>query len=190
MDYTEDTMYEAVVTCDDSYDGEFYYAVKTVGVYCRPSCRSRSPLRKNVEFYGTPAHAEASGYRPCKRCRPDLLEYAPAAEVAARIKETIDRYYGTHDALHRHLNGIGVSQSHMAVIFKQHYGMTPVQYLGQVRLEHALDRLSNSEDQIAFVAYDVGFESLTAFYRFFKKRTGTSPAAYRKASVPKQAGSH
>lgn len=182
MKHSEDVMYDALVSCNDGFDGEFYYAVRTVGVFCRPSCRSRTPLRKNVDFFSTVSDAKSAGYRPCKRCRPDLLEYAPAAEIAMQTKEIIDWYYDKRKALNEQMRDIGVSQNHMSAIFKQHYGMTPVQYLGKVRLEHACDLLCNSNEQIAFIAFDVGFDSLAAFYRFFKKNTGTSPAAYRKES--------
>jgi AraC family transcriptional regulator of adaptative response / methylphosphotriester-DNA alkyltransferase methyltransferase len=182
MKYAVDKMYEAVVSCDDSFDGEFYYAVKTVGVYCRPSCRSRTPLRKNVEFFETSDQAQAAGYRPCKRCRPDLLDYAPALELATQTKEVIDGYYSRRKKLSEQMRDLGVSQSHVAAIFKRHYGMTPIQYLGQVRLEHAKQLLINSDEQVAFIAYDVGFDSLAAFYRNFKKHIGISPSAYRKAN--------
>jgi AraC-like DNA-binding protein len=78
---------------------------------------------------------------------------------------------------------LGVSSGHLAAIFKRHFGLAPIQYLGQVRIKHAKDLLLQTDDPIAFVAYDVGFDSLAAFYRFFKKHTGTTPAEYRKAAA-------
>ena len=72
MPTSNDTkLWNAVVTRDTSDTGEFFYAVKTTGVYCRPTCASRRPLRKNVEFFATTAEAREGGYRACKRCRPD-----------------------------------------------------------------------------------------------------------------------
>lgn len=65
-------MWKAVVDCDNRYDGKFLYAVKTVGVYCHPSCKSRTPLQKNTVFFASAEEAVKSGCRPCKRCRPDL----------------------------------------------------------------------------------------------------------------------
>jgi len=93
MGLTDDKMWKAVVDCDKSYDGQFFYAVKTVGVYCRPSCKSRTPLRKNTNYFETQEDAEKAGFRPCKRCRPDLLDYAPMLELAQQTKNLIDDYF-------------------------------------------------------------------------------------------------
>ncbi len=68
---TDDTRWETVQRRDRAADGSFLYAVRTTGVYCRPSCRGRLPLRKNVEFHASCAEAERAGFRPCKRCRPN-----------------------------------------------------------------------------------------------------------------------
>ena len=86
-------MWQALLDCDPSYDGQFFYAVKTVGAYCRPSCKSRAPLRKNVLYFQTAAEAEQAGLRPCKRCRPDLEKYNPAARLAGQAKKLIDGHF-------------------------------------------------------------------------------------------------
>ena len=70
MKLTDDEMWEAVINCAPALDGQFFYAVKTVGVYCRPSCKSRTPLRKNVLYFETGEDARNAGFSPCKRCRP------------------------------------------------------------------------------------------------------------------------
>ena len=70
MKLTDDEMWEATINCDSNLDGRFFYAVKTVGVYCCPSCKSRAPLRKNVLYFETGEQAQRAGFRPCKRCRP------------------------------------------------------------------------------------------------------------------------
>ena len=71
QDFPVETMWQAVVSNDRTYDDQFVYGVKTTGIYCRPSCISRTPKQKNVEFYRLGTEAEVAGYRPCKRCRPD-----------------------------------------------------------------------------------------------------------------------
>ena len=81
---TEATMWQAVVTNDNNYDGQFVLAVKTTGIYCRPVCPARLPKRENVEFFHSNAETEHNGYRPCKRCRPDNLD-AQKPQAALRV---------------------------------------------------------------------------------------------------------
>lgn len=174
------TMWRALYDCDPAYDGQFFYAVRTVGAYCRPSCRSRTPLRKNVLYFHTAEEAKQAGLRPCKRCRPDLDKHDPAALLAGQAKNLIDRHFGNRARLKCELGRLGVSQSHLAVIFRQQYGQTPAQYLGQVRERQTCALLEKTGMPITDIAATIGFESLTSFYAFFKKQTGTSPAKYRK----------
>ncbi|HWQ80493.1 MAG TPA: Ada metal-binding domain-containing protein [Anaerovoracaceae bacterium] len=182
MRYTEDEMWQAVVDCDESYNGKFFYAVKTVGAYCRPSCKSRTPLRKNVRYFETGEDAEKAGFRPCKRCRPDLLNYAPMFELAQQTKELIDGHYLQRERLAAEMKQLGVSANHLAAVFKQQYGMPPIQYLNQIRIGHAKKFLAETDMPIIDIAGEIGFDSLSAFYGFFKKQTGTTPKDYRSGS--------
>jgi AraC family transcriptional regulator of adaptative response / methylphosphotriester-DNA alkyltransferase methyltransferase len=186
--FTDDERWKATADCDTRYDGEFFYAVKTVGVYCRPSCKSRTPLRKNVCYFETPQEAEKAGFRPCKRCRPDLPDYAPVLEIARLTKELIDGYYHNRERLTEKMEQLGVTSGHLAVIFKQQYGMTPIQYLHQLRIEYAQKMLGETAMPIIDIAFDTGFNSLSAFYSFFKKNTGTTPKEYRVKSKGKAEG--
>lgn len=179
MHFKDNEMWRAVVDCDKNYDGQFFYAVKTVGVYCRPSCKSRTPLQKNTNYFETKEEAEESGYRPCKRCRPDLLDYAPMITLARQTKELIDDYFNKKERLGAKMKSLGVSASHLAVIFKQQYGMVPSQYLNQNRIDYAKQMLGDTEIPIIDIASDTGFDSLPSFYRFFKKQTGITPKEYR-----------
>ena len=179
MKYNEDTMWQATIDCDKKYDSEFFYAVKTVGVYCRPSCKSRAPLRKNICFFETKQDAENSGFRPCKRCHPDLLEYDPALKLAKHTKELIDKYFYERKQLTLEMKQLGVSANHLTAIFRQQYGLSPIGYLNKMRSEHAKILLAQTNTPIIDVAFDIGFESLSAFYVFFKKHTGTTPRDYR-----------
>ena len=88
---TEPEMWEAVQRSDASYDGLFFYAVKTTGIFCRPSCKSKPPKRENLCYFASGEEARAAGFRPCKRCRSDLLEYQPMREIAAEIKARLDK---------------------------------------------------------------------------------------------------
>lgn len=85
-----DVMWKAVSSCDNSYDGIFFYAVKTTRIFCRPSCKSRTPLPENVVYFPVFSMAMEKGFRPCKRCRPDLLE-APNEDSVMEVTEHIIR---------------------------------------------------------------------------------------------------
>jgi AraC family transcriptional regulator of adaptative response / methylphosphotriester-DNA alkyltransferase methyltransferase len=176
---TYDEMWTATVNSDKNCDGAFFYVVKTVGVYCRPSCKSRTPLRKNVSFFETSADAQNAGYRPCKRCQPDLPHFEPAEDLAKKAKDLIDNAKGNEENLTQMVAQLGVSASHLSFIFKQRYKMSPLHYLNEVRLQKAKTLLSETDMPILDVAGEVGYESLSAFYRLFKKYTGMAPKAYR-----------
>ena len=179
MKYDENTMWKAAVECDNEYDGKFFYAVKTVGVYCRPSCKSRTPLRKNVRFFEKNEDAEKAGFRPCKRCRPDLPDYAPMLALAEKTKRLIDGYFHERERLATDMKRLGISANHLTAVFKRHYGLSPLGYLNQKRCEHAKKLLAETDQPIIDVASEIGFDSLSAFYAFFKRRTGTTPKNYR-----------
>ena len=178
-DLAQETMWQAVIDCDPAYDGQFFYGVKTVGVYCRPSCRSKTPLRKNTLFFATENDAKQAGFRPCKRCRPELVRHDPAAKLAKQARQLFEDHFDNRSLLAAELQRLGVTQSHLAVIFRQHYGMAPAQYLGCQREQRAKMLLAKTDMPIIEIAADIGFGSLSAFYSFFKKQTGTTPQKFR-----------
>ena len=179
IEHDENIMWRAVVDCDARYDGEIFYAVKTVGVYCRPSCKSRTPLRKNVLFFASGESAESAGFRPCKRCRPDLPDYAPLMELARRTKDLIDGYFREKEQLAAEMKRLGVSANHLSIIFKRQYGLSPTGYINCKRLEYAKTLLAETGEPIVCVADDIGFDSLSSFYAFFKKHAGVTPKNFR-----------
>jgi AraC family transcriptional regulator of adaptative response / methylphosphotriester-DNA alkyltransferase methyltransferase len=179
MKLTDDEMWQAVVDGDKSHDGKFFYGVKTVGVYCRPSCKSRTPLRRNVLYFEQPEDAEKAAFRPCKRCRPDLPVHDPALEIVRQTKEWLEAHYHERKHLAEKMKQSGVTVSHLAVIFRRQYGMSPGQYLNRLRAGQAKENLAQTDRPIIDIAGELGFESLSAFYRFFKKQAGTTPRQYR-----------
>jgi AraC family transcriptional regulator of adaptative response / methylphosphotriester-DNA alkyltransferase methyltransferase len=178
-DLTRAEMWRAVTENDASYDGVFFYAVKSTKVFCRPSCRSKAPSPENVCYFDSAARALAAGYRPCKRCRSDLKDYQPLIEIAERAKRRMDdslREGDAPDALEPHPN----LTRRTAEVFKETFGVTPRAYVKALRLQEAARRLTETDEAIADIAFAIGFESLSTFYRFFKRGAGFSPAAYRR----------
>lgn len=177
---TQEEMWKAVIENDESYDGIFFYAVKSTGIYCRPSCKSKIPRHENVCFFDTAEQARAAGFRPCKRCRSDLSDYQPIREIAEKTKKLLDDSFCERYGLNQELRQLGVSQRRMVEIFKEEYGVTPSEYVGNLRLAEAKRLLESTGNEIIDIAHSAGFGGLSSFYRFFKNRTGLSPAAYRK----------
>ena len=171
---TENERWEAVQRSDESYDGLFFYAVKTTGIFCRPSCRSKPPKRENLCYFASGEEARAAGFRPCKRCRSDLLEYQPMRDIAAEIKARLDKAASLAD--------VGLTPRRMTDIFKQEYGVTPKAYADARRLHAAKQLLAGTQEKVIDVAAQSGFSSLAAFNRFFKQQTGQTPTQYRKST--------
>src|SRR5262249_29771031 len=139
---TEAERWQAVCRRDAAADGQFYYSVLTTGVYCRPSCAARLPRRDNVAFHATVADAERAGFRPCKRCRPDLpplAERRAAAVVAAcRAIEAADEM----PSLDTLAQAAGMSRFHFHRIFKAATGVTPKAYADALRGRRVRDELA------------------------------------------------
>ena len=175
----DEEMWRAVRNRDASCDGQFFYGVKTTGIYCRPSCKSKLPQRDHVVFFRTREEAEKAGFRPCKRCRPDLLQYDPALELSQRTKELLERHYNDRAMLERDMKETGVSRKHLTQVFKQQYDITPSKYLIQVRIGAARKMLEDGSE-IVDAAGMAGYENLSEFYDHFRRLIGMTPARYRQ----------
>ncbi len=180
LNMTFDEMYEAIISNDASYDTVFFYAVKSTGIYCRPSCKSKAPKIENIAFYKTASEAVKAGFRPCKRCRSDLLDYKPMRQIAKKLKCLIDDMFNEAESLNTRIDELGFSRKRMVEVFKDEYGKTPSMYVNDLRYKEATRLLRNTDNEIIDIAYSVGFSSLSAFYKFFKERANMSPATYRK----------
>ena len=178
---TESQMrWNAVWTRDASKDGEFVYGVVTTGVYCRPSCASRRPLRKNVRFYATPAEAEHDGLRACRRCKPD----APAKRgaVDARIRkaaELIAQHADRPLSLKQVASAIGMSAFHFQRTFKAGIGLTPKEFHEAERVRKLKSGLK-SGGSVTDAIYDAGFGSSSRVYERVDTRLGMTPLQYRQ----------
>ena len=182
MGFSDDIMWQATVDCDKEYDSRFFYGVKTVGVYCRPSCRSKTPLRKNVIFFMTGEQAQSAGFRPCKRCRPDLPQYEPAADLARKTKNLIDNCFCKRTKLASEMRSLGASSGHLSTVFRRQYGISPMYYLIKKRAAYAKYLLQETNMSIIEISSETGYDSLSAFYTFFKKHTGMTPKHYRESA--------
>jgi AraC family transcriptional regulator of adaptative response/methylated-DNA-[protein]-cysteine methyltransferase len=172
--------WEAVVARDRSRDGQFYFGVVTTGVFCRPSCAARQPLRKNVRFYPTPAEAERDGLRPCLRCRPlAAAEASPAARMA-ELCDFIRRHCESGEPLTLEALGreAGMSPSHLQRTFRAVVGVTPRQFVEACRLD-ALKRQLRQGESVTQAIYDAGFGSASRVYERVDSRLGMTPSEYR-----------
>ena len=179
---TLDEMWRAVCENDAAFDGIFFYAVNSTGIFCRPSCKSKVPKRENVCFFESSEQARAAGFRPCKRCRSDLADYQPMHELAEKARTLIETSFSNGKDCAVGLGQLGVSRHRLAEIFLAVHGVTPSEYAAKLRLKKAKQLLLDTDTPIVEIAYATGFSGLSSFYRFFKDRTGFSPAAFRKES--------
>ena len=177
---TQNEMWRAVCENDDAFDGVFFYAVESTGIFCRPSCKSKTPKRENVRFFDSASAARAAGFRPCKRCRSDLADYQPMRDIAEKARLLLEDSFAADQDRALALRCLGLSRRRLAEVFLAVYGVTPSDYLARLRLEAATWLLADTDDAIIDIAYSVGFGGLSSFYRFFKGQSGLSPAAYRK----------
>lgn len=176
---TQDEKWLAVVEGDRERDGSFFYGVKTTGVFCRPSCKSRTPQRGNVTFFDTAAQAVQAGFRPCKRCRPDLFDYRPLEDTAAEARRLIERNAGQRQLLSAELANLGLSRRRLDQVFRGAYGLSIADYADRYRLRGAKAQLSDTNVPLLNIALALGFESASAFSSFFRRHTGCTPREYR-----------
>jgi AraC family transcriptional regulator of adaptative response / methylphosphotriester-DNA alkyltransferase methyltransferase len=174
---TEQEKWDAVIRNDANYDGAFYYGVMTTRIFCRPSCRSKKPLRENAVFFGSSGEAAASGFRPCKRCRPDLLEYAPAKALCEQAKRIVEANFKDMKALKAALKQLRVNEAHLSRLFFKEYCIKPYEYAHRLRINEAGDMISRGSSIIK-AAFECGYGSLSSFYKHFADVTGTSPKRY------------
>lgn len=174
-----DEQWQAIINNEASYDGQFYYAVKTTGIFCRPSCKSKPPKRENIGYYQTIDQALAAKFRPCKRCKP-TGHRLPDEEWIALVTEYVDRNYKEKLTLETLAAICHGTPYHLHRTFKKVMDITPVDYIQQVRIESAKAMLISSPTPIAEVGTCVGLSNTPYFITLFKKKTGHTPQVYRR----------
>lgn len=175
----DDPRWRAVVARDAAEDGKFVYAVRTTGVYCRPSCPARQAKAENVAFFAGPAEAEAAGFRACRRCTPNAASLAEQhAATIARACRAIEAAE-TPPPLRQLARAAGLSPYHFHRVFKAVTGLTPKAYATATRGGRARQALVEGGRSVTAALYDAGFNSSGRFYESADAVLGMTPGAYR-----------
>jgi len=178
--------YRALRARDSRFDGRFFVGVASTHIYCRPVCGVRLPRRENCSFFPSAAAAEAGGYRPCLRCRPELAPGfavidAPAA-IARRAASLIDDGFLNEAGLEQLARRVGVTDRHLRRVFGDHFGVSPVQYAQTQRLLLAKRLLTDTALPVTEVAMASGFSSLRRFNALFGERYRLAPTRLREGA--------
>ena len=189
-----DACYLAMKTHDARFDGSFFTAVTSTGIYCRPVCRVKLPRRENCRFFRHAAQAEAAGFRPCLRCRPELAPRASGAASwstedasrilalqAARLIDEPDAWSEDGPGAAQIAARLGVSDRHLRRIFEVQFGVSPLQYLQTRRLLAAKQLIADTRLPMTQVALASGFASVRRFNAAFLEHYGLNPSALRRA---------
>ena len=190
-----DALWHAVQSRDRGADGEFVYAVRSTGVYCRPSCPSRKPRREQVVFFPLPEAAEQRGFRACRRCRPRTVRAQdPSTQAVARIcREIESRIFSNADAgsgenrltLAALSSTAGISPHQLERAFRRVMGITPRQYADAQRMRQLKSSLRKGDD-VTTALYDAGYGSSSRLYERAPSHLGMTPATYRQGGAGMQ----
>ncbi|MGE0321174.1 MAG: AlkA N-terminal domain-containing protein [Polyangiaceae bacterium] len=190
----DDQRYRALSARDHRFDGVFFVAVSSTGIYCRPICPARVPMRKNCTFFDTAAEAERAGYRACFRCRPEL---SPGSAPMDRKRVLADHAYqriragalNDGSALELAME-LGVSERHLRRAVQERFGISPVELAQTARLGLAKQLLHDTRLPLSQICHASGFGSLRRFNALFKTRMGRSPSELRKGLDVESPGAH
>lgn len=179
MESTIDWQWVAVESKNREFDGVFYFGVATTGIFCRPSCSSKTAKRQNVSFYFSPVEAEDAGFRACLRCKPKSdYSPSPAAELVARAFRLLKASVMEATTVDGWSAGLSVSSGHLQKTFKAMLGLSPKEVLDMMRLENF--KRTVRETDVTTSLYESGFGSSRSLYEKAGETLGMTPATYRK----------
>jgi AraC family transcriptional regulator of adaptative response / DNA-3-methyladenine glycosylase II len=185
MDLTPDACYRAFAARDARFDGRVFVGVHTTGIYCRPICPARSPKRENVSFYFSAAAAQAAGFRPCLRCRPELSPDTAAwdgtAHTVARALALIEDGALDEDSVDDLAEALGVGGRQLRRLFQEHLGASPLAVAQTRRVLLAKQLLHDTNLTMTEVALASGFGSVRRFNETFRQLFQRPPATLRRA---------
>jgi len=177
MTKNTESCWDAILRRDAAEDGNFVFGVITTGVYCKPSCPSRRPLRKNVRFYDSPQEAERDGLRPCLRCRPLSAEHPAVARIKT-LCAYIEEHSGENVTLEDLSRRAGLSPFHLQRTFKAAVGVSPKQYLNACRMGSFKEQLRAGKS-VTDAIYEAGYGSASRLYERSGTNLGMKPKEYR-----------
>jgi AraC family transcriptional regulator of adaptative response / DNA-3-methyladenine glycosylase II len=184
MHLNADLCYRALASRDARFDGRFFTGVRTTGVYCRPVCPARTPLRRNVAFYACAAAAEEAGFRPCRRCRPDTSpgtpEWGGTSGTVSRALRLIHDGALDGNSVTTLSRRLGIGERHLARLFAGHLGASPIAIAQTRRVHFARKLLEETDLPMTEVAYSSGFGSLRRFNAAVSDRFGATPTQLRR----------
>jgi AraC family transcriptional regulator of adaptative response / DNA-3-methyladenine glycosylase II len=199
MENLTDQDYQKIIARrDPKYDGRFYFAVVTTGIYCRPICPAR-PKPENIRIFHCASQAESKGYRPCKRCKPDLApqyrinsnQYSIVARAMEEIEKTGFEALDGEDLNVANLaKFLNISARHLSRSFDEYLGVSPVSVINTRRLHLARQFLSQTSFKVTEIAFAVGFNSVRRFNESFKKTYHQTPSGFRKSSAQAPEADH
>lgn len=174
---------------DRAFDGRFFTGVRTTGVYCRPVCPVRPARSANVNFFASAAAAEAAGFRPCLRCRPETAPFSPAwsgsRATVARAMRLIDggSLDSDDDTVETLAERLGIGARHLLRLFRRHVGASPSQVARTRRVQRAKCLLDETDLPMTDIALKAGFGSLRRFNAVFSETYKRAPTAIRRAKA-------
>ena len=189
MPLSHQACYDALTARDPRFDGRFFVGVTSTGIYCRPICRVRLPKPQNCQFFQVAAQAEALGFRPCLRCRPELATGSHAqlwsindasATLSSHAMQALQLGAAKACSVAEVAANIGVTPRHLSRLAQAHWGVSPQQVMQTKRLLLAKQWLSDSRLPVAQVAHLSGFRSLSQFHAAFRQHYKLTPNAIRK----------
>ncbi|HET7532058.1 MAG TPA: AlkA N-terminal domain-containing protein [Nocardioidaceae bacterium] len=187
IDDTE-SCYRAVKSRDRRFDGVFYTAVRTTGIYCRPSCPAITPQRRNVQFFRTAAAAQQAGFRACKRCRPDATPGSPewdvAADTAGRAMRLIADGVVEREGVEGLAARVGYTSRHLSRLLTRELGAGPLALARARRAQTARILIETTAMPFADVAFAAGFASIRQFNDTVRAVYATTPSRLRDSSAP------
>jgi AraC family transcriptional regulator, regulatory protein of adaptative response / DNA-3-methyladenine glycosylase II len=195
----DDACYRALCSHDARFDGQFFTAVTSTGIYCRPVCRVRTPRRENCRFFAHAAQAEHAGFRPCLRCRPELApmdrhwstEDASAIllQQAIRWLDDPQRWFDADGNMGERLAArLGVSDRHLRRVFEDQLGVSPLQYLLTRKLLTAKQMLADTDLPITQIVFASGFTSVRRFNAAFLDHYRLNPTQLRRETSRRNSG--
>ncbi|HLO25659.1 MAG TPA: AlkA N-terminal domain-containing protein [Geobacteraceae bacterium] len=177
--------YRAIRARDGRFDGVFFTAVVSTGVYCRPFCPAKTPRKQNCRFFPTAAAAEAAGFRPCLRCRPELSPAIPDGNLDSTVRRAFALMQSGEFSQHKIgeiAAELGLSERQLRRLFLQEYGLPPVAFAQTQRLLFAKRLLQETSLSMVDVAFSAGFGSVRRFNTLFRTRYGLAPSAVRRSA--------